>query len=146
MLQLLQRLSACRLRPQLLVAVGLLVLCSANTIQAAPCPFGIFPNPLALVSFTGTFTYYDSGFQDALVQENFCLFFADQANFPYALSGYPTVPLPTPLDEWFVYDNGAFPPFLPWFESGWINYFVVDVTSGDVTADFGVITLSIIPT
>jgi hypothetical protein len=143
---MLQHLKAWRFRLPLLFVVTLFVLGTANTAQASPCPFGIYPNPLALVSFTGTFTYYDSGFQDALVQQNFCLFFADQANFAYALSAYPTVGLPTPLDEWFIYDNGALLPFLPYFETGWINYFAIDVTSGDVTADTGFTTLTVIQT
>lgn len=146
MLQRLQRLFASRFRRCLLMGVGLLVLSSGSIAQAAPCPFWIFPNPVGLVSFTGTFTYYDSAFQDALVQENFCLFFYDYGAFAYSISGYPTVGLPTPLDEWYVFDNGALLPFLPYFESGFIDYFVIDVTSGDVTADTGIVTLAVIPT
>lgn len=64
-----------------------------------------------------------------------CFFAADGAIFEYPLSGFPTVPLGLPYDEWFVFDNGGGGlPFLPWVAFGdvaWLAFNGTDTTTTD---------------
>jgi hypothetical protein len=97
------------------------------------CPLFNAPDPLVLNSFG---PFLDGGFVDAVTDPQVgCIFAADGAVFEYPLSGFPTVPLGLPFDEWFAFDTGGGGlPFLPWVAFGDIAFLAwngTDTTTKD---------------
>jgi len=96
------------------------------------CPVG-YVDPLVLNSYD---FFLGAGYVWAVTDPDIgCFFAADGAIFEYPLSGFPTLPLGLPYDEWFVYDNGGGGlPFLPWVAFGdvaWLAFNGSDTTTVD---------------
>lgn len=108
------------------------------------CPFPncdviVNPDPMILVSFG--FVFLDSGTMKAETAPFPCLFVADYFIGQSPISAFPQNDLLLPVDEWFVYDNGALVPFSGFTAVGSIGFLA---TNGvDITAKEGTIFLTV---
>ena len=103
------------------------------------CNVTVNPDPLILVSFG--FFILDSGTMRAETGPFPCVFIADQAILQDPISAFPTTPLLLPVDEWFVFDNGALIPFSPYTAVGTIGFLAFN--GQDFTAKDGAIFLTV---
>jgi outer membrane lipoprotein-sorting protein len=121
---------------------------AANGVQAT-CPLNN-DDPVFLTSFGSVFV--DS--KNVNASTDFgqgCIFVADGAVFEYPLTGFPTVNLFQPFDQWFVFDCelfgvGACPlPFLPYVAFGDIVWVAATAAGPDTTTKDSLITLTVFP-
>jgi Domain of unknown function (DUF4214) len=103
------------------------------------CDVTVNPDPLFLVSFG--FFVLDSGTMRAETGPFPCVFIADQAVLEDPISAFPTTPLLLPVDEWFVFDNGALIPFSGFTAVGSIGFLAFN--GQDFTAKEGTIFLTV---
>ena len=98
------------------------------------------PDPLVLNSFD---FFLDSGTVNAVTDpQRGCVFVADGAAFEYPLSGFPTVPLGLPFDQWVAYDTGGGGlPFLPWVAFGDVAFVAANTT--DATTKDSLVILTV---
>jgi len=99
----------------------------------------VVPSVLFMTSI-GSFLASGVVFADVLGQD--CVFIADAALFELQLSGAPLTPLGLPFDDWFVFDNGAPVPVLPWTAFGIIDY-AATAPNSPVVGDTSLIVLDI---
>jgi len=108
--------------------------------EATSCPLEHAPDPLVLNSFD---FFLDSGTVNAVTDpQRGCVFVADGAAFEYPLSGFPTVPLGLPFDQWVAYDTGGGGlPFLPWVAFGDVAFVAANTT--DATTKDSLVILTV---
>jgi outer membrane lipoprotein-sorting protein len=89
------------------------------------CP--IYNNdPVILESFG---PFLGAGVANAVTNPDIgCIFVADGGVFDPPLAGFPTVPLGSFLDQWYVFDDGSDVPFLPWVAFGDVAFAAANQT------------------
>jgi hypothetical protein len=123
-----------------------LFLPMAESGYGQQCEGFVLPPTLALTSFDGTFVSFGSGFQVGGVTDTLgCVVAATQSIMGYSLSSFISGAIPVAV-EYFVFDNGALLPFLPYASGGEITWFTLRISDGSVGALLGFTTLLVIPT
>jgi hypothetical protein len=102
-------------------------------------------DPVFLTSFD--LAYLDARYVNAITDPGAgCVFVFDQlVLLDYPLNAFPTTDLLLPFDQWLVYDNGGFLPYLPYVAFADIVFVAGNPVEPDTTTKDSFITLTVFP-